>query len=330
MTGVYRIFGSELSPYSVKVRSYFRYKGVPHEWIARTLANEAEYQKHARLPIVPTIVAPDGVAMQDSTPIIEELESHFPSPSIHPDDPALGFVSALFEEFGDEWGNKLMFHHRWYDEIDARVTAHTLARLQMPQATREEVLARAEAVYDRMTKRGHFVGSSDATAPLITAYYIELLDLLEPHLATRKYLFGARPSFGDFGLAAQLYQASVDPTCGSFMRGRAQNVLDWCYRMIEPRSEGPFESWDSLKPTMKPLLDYIGRYFLPWSNANAAALASQAETFSVDFAGRQYVQSPQKYHAKSLAVLKSRYRNAPDREAIDRLLAGTQCLEGLA
>ena len=31
----YRIFGSELSPYSVKVRSYFRLKGLPHEWIAR-------------------------------------------------------------------------------------------------------------------------------------------------------------------------------------------------------------------------------------------------------------------------------------------------------
>ena len=52
-----------------------------------------------------------------------------------------------------------------------------------------------------MTGRGAFVGSSDANAPLITAYYFELLDILEPHLTGRKYLFGARPSFGDFGLA---------------------------------------------------------------------------------------------------------------------------------
>ena len=35
MADVYRIFGSELSPYSVKVRSYFRYKRIPHEWIVR-------------------------------------------------------------------------------------------------------------------------------------------------------------------------------------------------------------------------------------------------------------------------------------------------------
>jgi len=27
----YRIFGAEMSPYSVKVRSYVRYKDIPHQ-----------------------------------------------------------------------------------------------------------------------------------------------------------------------------------------------------------------------------------------------------------------------------------------------------------
>ena len=35
MTSPHRIFGLELSPYSVKVRSYFRYKAIPHVWIVR-------------------------------------------------------------------------------------------------------------------------------------------------------------------------------------------------------------------------------------------------------------------------------------------------------
>jgi hypothetical protein len=30
MPGSYRIYGAEMSPYSVKVRSYFRYKALPH------------------------------------------------------------------------------------------------------------------------------------------------------------------------------------------------------------------------------------------------------------------------------------------------------------
>ena len=42
MADTYRIFGAELSPYSVKTRSYYRYKRIPHEWIPRSAATMAE------------------------------------------------------------------------------------------------------------------------------------------------------------------------------------------------------------------------------------------------------------------------------------------------
>ena len=89
----YRIFGSELSPYSVKVRSYFRFKGLPHDWIPRSPAVQAEFQKYAKLPLVPLVVTPEGEGIQDSTPIIERFEAA--QPSLAPDDPALAFLSAL-------------------------------------------------------------------------------------------------------------------------------------------------------------------------------------------------------------------------------------------
>src|ERR687888_2816551 len=97
----YRIFGSELSPYSVKVRSYFRFKGLRHDWIARSPAVQAEFQKYAKLPLVPLVVTPEGEGIQDSTPIIERFEAK--EPSLRPDDAALAFLSALIEEYGDEW-----------------------------------------------------------------------------------------------------------------------------------------------------------------------------------------------------------------------------------
>ena len=56
MSGRFRIFGSEMSPYSVKVRSYFRYKGIAHDWLVRGPANQAEYAKHAKLPLIPLVV----------------------------------------------------------------------------------------------------------------------------------------------------------------------------------------------------------------------------------------------------------------------------------
>jgi glutathione S-transferase len=325
MTELYRIFGSEMSPYSVKVRSYARYKGIPHEWIPRTTASEEAYRKYARLPIVPTVATPQDEGLQDSTPIMETLDARFPKPSIHPADPALAFLSALIEEFGDEWGNKLMFHHRWFAQVDQLASAQTLARLAQPQGDEAEVAQWAAMILQRMSTRGHFVGSSPANAPLITGYYFELLDLLEAHLRTRKYLFGGRPAFADFGLGGQLYECSVDPTCGAGMRARGPAVLDWCHRMMEPREDGPFETWESLAPTLKPLLAYIGRYFLPWTAANARALEAGEAEFTVDLPGGAYTQPPQKYHARSLGVLRARYAALADNAALRAILDEAGC-----
>lgn len=325
MTELYRIFGSEMSPYSVKVRSYARYKGIPHEWIPRTTASEEAYRKYARLPIVPTVATPQDEGLQDSTPIMETLDARFPEPSIHPADPALAFLSALIEEFGDEWGNKLMFHHRWFAQVDQLASAQTLARLAQPQGDEAEVAQWAAMILQRMSTRGHFVGSSPANAPLITGYYFELLDLLEAHLRTRKYLFGGRPAFADFGLGGQMYECSVDPTCGAGMRARGPAVLDWCHRMMEPRDDGPFETWESLAPTLKPLLAYIGRYFLPWTAANARALEAGEAEFTVDLPGGAYSQPPQKYHARSLGMLRARYAALADNAALKAILDETGC-----
>src|ERR1700751_5759891 len=134
---LYRIFGAEMSPYSVKVRSYLRYKAVPHQWILCNAETQADCQAHAKLPIVPLVVTPDGTGIQDSTPIIDQMEKLLPEPSIHPDGIA-GFVSALIEEFGDEWGNKWMFHYRWAREVDQICSAGRIARMRAPKANEQE------------------------------------------------------------------------------------------------------------------------------------------------------------------------------------------------
>jgi glutathione S-transferase len=330
MTQPYRIFGSEMSPYSIKVRSYFRYKGIAHAWIPRKPDTEADYKRFARLPIIPTVATPDDQSLQDSTPIIDAIEAAHPEPTIHPEDPMLRVLSILIEEFGDEWGNKLMFHHRWFAEVDRQASAQTLARLNLPFGGDREITGLSAVILERMSGRGHFVGSSPANAPLITASYLELLDRLEPHLRARPYLFGARPAFGDFGLSGQLYECSVDPTCGAIMRARAPAVLDWCHRMLEPRLDGAFETWADLAATMTPLLDYIGAYFLPWTNANEKALEAGAAEFSVDLPGGAYVQAPQKYHARSLAALKGRYADAADALGLEAVLEASDCLRWLS
>jgi hypothetical protein len=74
MADGYRIIGAEMSPYSVKVRSYFRYKAIPHRWILRNAASQAEFEQHAKSPVSPLVVTPEGTGIQDSTPIIDRIE----------------------------------------------------------------------------------------------------------------------------------------------------------------------------------------------------------------------------------------------------------------
>jgi glutathione S-transferase len=326
----YRIFGSELSPYSVKVRSYFRYKKIPHEWVPRDSGNQEEFQRYAKLPLIPLVVTPEGQGLQDSTPILEHFEKLYPEPSIHPADPALAFLSALVEEYADEWGNKPMFHYRWTYEPDRQSAAERIARQMMPGLDEAGIAGVIQAVKGRMVPRLKLVGSSPETRETIEASYLRQLDILEEHLAPRKYLFGARPALADFGLYAQLYECSTDPTPGAILRKRGPRVLSWIERMLDPRPEDGFESWDTLQPTLAPLLrDEVGAVFFPWTLANARAIAAGEKTFSLTLSGKPYAQEAQKYHARSLAVLRARYAAVGDKSRLDPVLVAAGCLEPL-
>jgi glutathione S-transferase len=330
MADGYRILGAEMSPYSVKVRSYFRYKAIPHQWILRNADSQAEYEEHARMPIIPLVVTPEGKGIQDSTPIIDQLEKLYPEPSIHPDDPLTNVISALIEEFGDEWGNKWMFHYRWARDVDQISSAGRIARMRGPKASEQEHEAFARQVRGRMVDRVWFVGSNAVTAPQIEAGFLEMLGLLDNHLASRPYLFGGRPAFGDFGLWGQIYQMWKDPTAGALIEGGAPRVLDWVHRMLWPKAEGAFEGWSTLEPTLMPILiRQVGRQFMPWTCANQKALAESQEEFSVALGDKIWTQKPQKYHARSLGMLRARYAAVADKAALDPVLEAAGCLAGL-
>jgi len=328
---MHRIFGSELSPYSVKVRSFLRYKNVPHEWIPRSPAVQAEFQKYAKLPLVPLVVTPEGEGVQDSTPILERFEVSVLEPSVMPADPALAFISALLEEYGDEWSNKWMFHYRWRYQPDIWSTAERIATQMMGgQGTLAVAQARA-AVADRMTGRLGFVGSNDRTQPLIEASYKHALTLLDAHLAARPYMLGGRPAMADFGLWGQLYEAATDPTPGAIMRASAPHVLGWVQRMVTPKAEGAFEAWPALAPTLMPLLkEEVATLFLPWSVANAASIAANQKTFEMSLGGIAWSQEPQKYQVRSLGELRRKYAVAKDVPGLEAILRETGCLGVLA
>lgn len=321
MTAPFRLYGAELSPYSVKVRSYLRYKGLDFEWRARTNATQEEFQRYAKLPLIPVLVDADENALQDSTPIIEELEARYPDQSILPEEASVAFLSALIEDYADEWLNKAMFHYRWSYPEDQESAAKRISDMIFEGAEKPEGIE--EQVRTRMISRLYHVGSSPETAPLIEGSFTRLLGLLNTLLGKRPYLFGGRPSLADFGLAGQLAQLNSDPTPGALLRAQAPNVAKWLERMDAPKADSGFAPFDEVKGDVEELLraEIAGAYLL-WMDANARAVSADASGVSVDIAGTTFVQKPQRYAAKALGELK-RKRALVEDEALAALLAAT-------
>jgi glutathione S-transferase len=322
-----RVIGLEMSPYSLKVRSYLRYKKIPFEWVSRSRKQEALFQKHAKVQLIPLVLFSDEDSLQDSTPIIERLEAEYPEPSIHPQDPAARFVSELLEEFGDEWCNKLMFQYRWGPKVDARSAARRIANLVFDRyPMRALIPLMVPFMIRRMVPRMAFAGANEINAPHLERSWRRTVALLEAHLAERAYLFGARPAFGDFGVWGNMNQAYSDPTCGAYLSDHAPAVVRWIQKMDDPIDEGDFEPLEKLMPTLGPLLkEEVAGRFLPWTVANARALEAGEPQTKIEFDGERYEQKTFKYHAWSFGKLKEKLALVGDDPALGKVLEETGC-----
>jgi glutathione S-transferase len=327
----FKLFGAEISPFSIKVRSYLRYKKIPHKWI--TKQRSKEYLKHAKLPLTPLLLSSNGSSMQDSTPIIESLEKKYKNLSIYPEDSRLSFIAALIEEYADEWGNKHMFHYRWSYKADQKLSSKRIAAMNVPTLIKYIPIVsslaldkEAEIVRNRMISRVSFVGSSDKNKDQIESSFKRLIELLDNHLKIFPYLFGGRPSIADFGLWGQLYNSWIDVTARNLINQRP-SLVDWIKKMENPKLEGDFVGWSDVHKTIEPILEKeIGGLFLPWSKANLEALNTNKNKFSINLEGNEFSQKTQKYHGKSLLELIKKYEKIDLKESLKPILDKTGCL----
>jgi len=328
-TSRFRLLGLEASPYTMKVKSYLTYKGLPFDWITRSMANEALFQKHAKVQLIPLLFFPDGQTMQDSTLIIERIERDTGGNSIHPEDKALWFLSCLFEEFGDEWCNKLMFFQRWFYPADAKATGARLARDRLEgkwyRALAKPVIA--HLMVRRMVPRLVYSGGNDTNIPQLKQSFENLVALLDAHFQARPYLLGGRPCFGDFGLWCNLYEAWTDPTAKAHIETHAPHLVGYIRRMLAPSAEGPFEPLGALLPTLTPVLaQEMATRFLPWMQANHTAFhAGQKET-RLTMNGQTFQQKTFKYQAVTLDELRRKFATVADVPDLIAALDQTGCL----
>lgn len=317
----YRLFGADTSPYSVKVRSFLRYKKVGFDWVQRSAASEPEFTRQAAVPSVPLLISPENESSQDSTAMLARLEAAHPGPPAQPADPALAALSLLIEDYADEWVNKMMFLYRWSASPDREGAAERVLDQLLAGRKPKDRAAALRQVMERMADRLPIVGANGENAGVLKASFRRLLALLDAHLKQHLCLFGGHPSIADFALAAQLSQMLADPTPGDMIREEAPFVAAWCEFMEAPAAGAPFADLDALAPTLLPLLrDELARAYLPWAHANMQGTSRRRKLTALDLADGHFEQTTQRYAGHSFKAVRAALAAVKPRAALDTLL----------
>lgn len=327
-----KLVGAPGSPYSRKMRALLRYRRIPFVWIIRNSRDDRDIPE-VPVALMPVLVFPgaDG-AMIDSTPMIRRLEAAFPERAAVPPDPAMALVDALLEDFADEWLTKAMYHYRWAYEADIAKAGAILPRWPRVDAPDAAVEKFSELIVERQTSRLGLVGSNPKTARLIESSYRRLLERLEAHLREQPFLMGRRPGASDFGLYGQLTQLALfDPTPAALTLELAPRVSAWC-EVVEDLSglevcDADWTPPDAVPATLRALLEEVGRVYVPFLLANAAALERGDERVECQIDGHPWAQPSFAYQGKCLRKLRQACADlaSGDRAAADAILAGSGC-----
>jgi len=257
---LFRLYGSELSYFTAKVRPALRYKRVPFvEILATPAAFRDVIVARTGLSFIPVVVTPEDETWQDTSDILDRLEERFPDPPLVPSTPVQRVVAYLFELYADEFLVLPAMHYRWsFAESQAKARADFAATSGDPETARKFA--------DRMGGAIGFLGVLPETIPAIEAHTADLLGLLSDHFAEYPYVLGDRPSLAEMGLIGPLYaHLYLDAVPGRLLRETAPLVCHWIERVNhpDPDARGEWLLDDELAPTLRPLLELIGADAVP-------------------------------------------------------------------
>ena len=256
----YYLYQSPVSYYSVKVRSYLRYKGLVFSEVRASdkVAKEIIKPATGGWRVIPVLKTPQGEFIQDSSIILDELESIHKDRSITPPGLKQQTVSSLFELLGDEWLVFPAMHYRWnYKKYNLRYILNAFG--QSRKAHWPKVLRWLGGVVPAL-KFGNvprlMLGINKSNRTAIEAWTLQLLDQLDVHFSQYDYLLGGRPCYGDFALYGPLHaHLALDPYPKEHLIKPRKHVVAWLERMnTTPQHIGEWLPDDEIPDTLVPIL----------------------------------------------------------------------------
>lgn len=330
-----RLLGSSISYFTGKMENYFRVKGIPYRLEPmRFPAAVKENIERVGVSQMPVVQLPDGRWMTDTTAMIQWFETHFPGPAILPADPLQQLVCRLVEDYADEWLWRPAMHYRWHYPAGACLQSRHLADELLPGLPVPGALKRWQL--RRRQRNGYTVGDGicAAAVPGVEAIYLRTLDQLQAIFEQRPFLLGDRPSLADIGFSGPFFRHfALDPVPLEILRNRAPAVLVWVARLWDTRPETIAGDWlPGVPDDIGPILDELGRAYLPYLCANVAAVRAGQRRFDAHIDGVLYQSARySRYRVWCLAELRRHVDALPAeaRTAAEALLRRHGCWEPL-
>ena len=145
------VWGSELSPFALKLRACLEWAELPYEWLpaeggrlrnlranwrverakrTRTVERHPHVDALDEYPLVPFLIVDDRRVLYDTSALAQWIDDCHPAPAgrLIPTDPAVAFVARLIEEAFDELGLYMVHHNRWVMSAATNDAGARLAR----------------------------------------------------------------------------------------------------------------------------------------------------------------------------------------------------------
>lgn len=324
-----------MSPFSMKMRTYFRYRRIPFQWISGEHANNVAQTK-VETYMVPVLESPDGTFKNDSTRLIDELEDTFSERRATPDNEADAFLAFLIEDFMDEWLLWPFFAYRWGTDEDRLHNSKWIVYEHFGGNVSNPVFQQLSQFWAerQVTGMDLLCGSFEILDDSLHRF----LEITE-HLFTHgMFIFGSRPSRAEIAIFGILSQLIIDPAPAALMREKFNMTYRWVNLMEDLSGvEGEWEpvSTDTNRFQNARILDILklsGTYHLPLLAANAKALENGEKRFSFDVEGQAYTRKAHNRHAGCLEALRKHYARLSEdsKTVLHDALEASGCLSYLA
>lgn len=268
------LYGSPMSLYTGKVRSYFIKAGVRFREVPPISDHyeDVVLEKAGGRRGMPTIELSNGQVIRDSVAIVDHFEAELGSP-FTPTTPRQNAISLLFDVIGAEGMLRPALHYRWrYPENDA-LERHHFGEITPRNPTSDYTV---DGRIRRLLKGCDDLGVPVDRVELVESLYLGLLKKMDAHFARYPYLLGGKPSIGDFGMIGPMYaHLGRDPKPRSLMYEHGLHVLRWVERMNRPDpdfgaahdTDEDFLSDDEIPETLLEILRHVAIDFVPETRA---------------------------------------------------------------